>query len=88
MPRALRLTFGFVLVVAGLIGLSVWRWGNVTPDNGKGIFLLSVLGLLAGVNSLLRAVGVSLFAGDGNSDSRTSLFDGDGDGGGGGDGGD
>ncbi len=56
MPHAPRFLFGAVLLAAGLAGLAMWFHGDVSRNSGYGMFMLSIMGLLAGAHSLLSVV--------------------------------
>ena len=69
-----------VLICAGLIGFYLWFGGGYSRDAGYGIFMLSVVVVLAGAQVFLRSLGINLFGKDGTGDAGTTWFDGDGDG--------
>lgn len=69
-----------VLFIAGLVGFYFWFRGGFSRDAGYGIFMLSVVGVLAGVHVMAKNFGLDLFGRDGTGDAGTTWFDGDGDG--------
>ena len=70
-----------LLLTASGIGFYLWWQGGFSRDAGYGVFMLSVVALLAGLHMILQSFGVNLFGKDGSGESVTSLFDNDGDGG-------
>lgn len=69
-----------VLICAGLTGFYLWFGGGYSRDAGYGIFMLSVVGVLAGVHVMAKSFGLDIFGRDGTGDAGTTWFDGDGDG--------
>jgi hypothetical protein len=74
---------GLVLGLAGLAGFYYWWNGEVSRDAGYGIFMLSVVAILAAVQTFLKGSGIDIFGRDGTGGSGTTWYDGDSDGDGG-----
>jgi hypothetical protein len=81
MPNTFSIIKSLVLIIAGLVGFYLWFRGGYSRDAGYGIFMLSVVGILAGVQIFLKSFGIDVFGRDGTGDAGNSWLDGDGDGG-------
>ena len=70
---------GLVLGAAGFAGFYFWFQGGLTRDAGYGVFMLSIVATLCGLNFFMTAMGFNLFGNNGSGDSGSdSWFDSDG----------
>jgi hypothetical protein len=80
MPRPVAAIFGSLLAAAGCVGFYVWWGEGYGRDDSYGLFMLSSVGVLAGLHMIMKSIGLNIFGSEGSADSGVGLFDGDGDG--------